>query len=486
METLLHFFLRCMLALITFILFGITTAVVEKSILSIFYFILLAAFVHAAQVSLLNIPQMVFAVLLCYTRNANLKVICYLAMGLYIPLTTVIKLAFFVYHGPLSDLRICENVNAEKWMYWTGLISDETSIYVPVLCLMAIHLHSIIEYLYVRYEDRYRECDTKLQFPDINYKNAGYATVNLIAFYINYGYYKFGFEVCSVSYIRYIGRQRKILQTIITPENAPYLALFNGGYLARKNFDLTLFLYFINVILSLMQYELFKIESANDKNFGGGSNDGVFEDVDDDGQSSKVNPIRNFYSQDARLFLDDVKQCVFSYYHWLVLLLVFSNGIRMTAPVFLSIGHIIFAFLNFWRGTDLYLSSLRIFRRKWRVITLYLLGSLFLQISALISKAMLDEFVTTKNGYKRLVAICRMLHVYFKKPGATIIDTMQPYKDADVRAYSFDVIVFAALLLQLRMIVSWLVIAYIDVTTFETFWELENSENSFFFFLIFL
>lgn len=42
------------------------------------------------------------------------------------------------------------------------------------------------------------------------------------------------------------------------------------------------------------------LQSANDKNFGGGSNDGVFEDVDDDGQSSKVNPIRNFYSQDAR------------------------------------------------------------------------------------------------------------------------------------------------------------------------------------------
>uniref|UniRef100_A0A915APT4 Piezo non-specific cation channel R-Ras-binding domain-containing protein n=1 Tax=Parascaris univalens TaxID=6257 RepID=A0A915APT4_PARUN len=207
--------------------------------------------------------------------------------------------------------------------------------------------------------------------------------------------------------------------------------------------------------LHKLVHHLIIASSANDKNFGGGSNDGVFEDVGDDGQSSRVNPIRNFYSQDARLFLDDMKQCVFSYYHWLVLLLVFSNGIRMTAPVFLSIGHIIFAFLNFWRGTDLYLSSLKTFRRKWRVITLYLLGSLFLQISALISKAMLDEFVATKNGYRRLVAICRMLHVYFKKPGATVIDIIQPYQDADVRAYFFDVIVFAALLLQLRMIVSW-------------------------------
>uniref|UniRef100_A0A0M3J6B7 Cas1_AcylT domain-containing protein n=1 Tax=Anisakis simplex TaxID=6269 RepID=A0A0M3J6B7_ANISI len=99
----------------------------------------------------------------------------------------------------------------------------------------------------------------------------------------------------------------------------------------------------------------------------------------------KTNPIVNFYSQDARLFLDEVKQCVFSYYHWLVLLLLFSNGIRMSSPVFLSIGHIIFAFLNFWRGTDLYLSSLYVFRRKWRVITLYLLGTLLLQISANVS-----------------------------------------------------------------------------------------------------
>ncbi|KHN73668.1 Piezo-type mechanosensitive ion channel component 2 [Toxocara canis] len=463
---------------------------------------LLFASSAAEHVSPLSVPQMVCAILLCYEIEESKKTICYFTMGLYIPLITVIKLSFFVYKGPIRDLDICENVNADKWMYWFGLVSDGNSLYVSVCCLMGIHFRSFVEHLYLKYTDRHRGCDNLLPFPSVDYKNANSATINLIAFYINYGYYKFGFEIYNVFWLASIvtsvniislislallmttvvmerSRIRRIFlffvffhigvfayefiahigtppshcfRTFIAPEYAPYLALPN---IARSKFDGTLLLYFLNVVLSLMQYQLFKIESANDENYGGGSNDGVFEQKDDNAEVTRTNPIPNFYSQDARLFLDAVKQCVFSYYHWLVLLLIFSNGIRMTSPVFLSIGHIIFAFLNFWRGTDLYLSSLKIFRRKWRVITLYLLGSLFLQIFALIMRAVLDEFIVSKSSNKRAVAVCRMLHVYFKRPDEYVIDGIEPYANVDVRAYSFDVIVFAALLLHLRMIVSW-------------------------------
>ncbi|VDK52120.1 unnamed protein product [Anisakis simplex] len=318
-------------------------------------------------VSLLSIPQMVCAILLCLEEEeipADTKHILCIAMGLYIPLINVTRLSSVVYNGVVTDLGTDDTQSsAKKWLYWT--------------------------------------------------------------------------------------------ETFLPPEYAPYLALFNSGHLLKNPFDLPIFFYFLNVVLSMIQYKLSLIlQSQNDKSYGGGSNDGVFERGIDN-EPFKTNPIVNFYSQDARLFLDEVKQCVFSYYHWLVLLLLFSNGIRMSSPVFLSIGHIIFAFLNFWRGTDLYLSSLYVFRRKWRVITLYLLGTLLLQISANIARAILDEMVISKSNNQRIIAICRLLNVYFKKPGEGVVDPIGPYETIDVRPYSFDVIIFAALLLHLRMIVTW-------------------------------
>ncbi|MCP9259309.1 Ribonucleoside-diphosphate reductase [Dirofilaria immitis] len=77
-------------------------------------------------------------------------------------------------------------------------------------------------------------------------------------------------------------------------------------------------------------------------------------------------------------------QCVCSYYHWLVLLFLLSDGIRLSSPIFLSAVLIILAFINLWRGADLYLSHPVIFIRKWRLITVYLLAAIFLRIAALL------------------------------------------------------------------------------------------------------
>lgn len=65
-------------------------------------------------------------------------------------------------------------------------------------------------------------------------------------------------------------------------------------------------------------------------------------------------------------------------------MLVLSDGIRLSSPVFLSAVLIILAFLNLWRGTDLYLSHPTVFIRKWRLIAIYLLAAVFLRIAALV------------------------------------------------------------------------------------------------------
>lgn len=86
----------------------------------------------------------------------------------------------------------------------------------------------------------------------------------------------------------------------------------------------------------------------------------------------------------CRIFLDEIKQFVYSYFHWIPLVLVFSDGIRLSSPIFLSAILIVLSFINLWRGADLYLSDPKVFIRKWRLLTLYLLIVLYIQIAATV------------------------------------------------------------------------------------------------------
>lgn len=119
--------------------------------------------------------------------------------------------------------------------------------------------------------------------------------------------------------------------------------------------------------------------------------------------------------------LDELKRCVCSYYHWIVLLLVLSDGIRLSSPVFLSTVLIILAFINLWRGADLYLSHPSIFIRKWRLITVYLLAAVFLRIAALVcfvSILLKSEllFIWILNVDILMVSLAILLSHWFSHP----------------------------------------------------------------------
>ncbi|VDK37466.1 unnamed protein product [Gongylonema pulchrum] len=69
---------------------------------------------------------------------------------------------------------------------------------------------------------------------------------------------------------------------------------------------------------------------------------------------------------------------------------VLSDGIRLSSSIFLSTVLIILAFINLWRGADLYLVHPKIFIRKWRLMTVYLLAAVLLRIMALAFPAHCD------------------------------------------------------------------------------------------------
>uniref|UniRef100_A8Q8A1 Uncharacterized protein n=1 Tax=Brugia malayi TaxID=6279 RepID=A8Q8A1_BRUMA len=139
-------------------------------------------------------------------------------------------------------------------------------------------------------------------------------------------------------------------------------------------------IYFIKFYANFIVYK-FGYERVEGDGASGGSNDGILLALHRN-ESLECNPAPYFFSAHVKV-LDELKQCVCSYYHWVVLLLVLSDGIRLSSPVFLSAVLIILAFINLWRGADLYLSHPSVFIRKWRLITIYLLAAVFLRIAAL-------------------------------------------------------------------------------------------------------
>ncbi|CAG9531682.1 unnamed protein product [Cercopithifilaria johnstoni] len=281
------------------------------------------------------------------------------------------------------------------------------------------------------YAIRYKHSLPILPFPDIDFTNADNGIIYFIKFYTNFILYKFGYElymtfvlisavvasniislssvtglvICLLidrwrvrriflifvcyhlivlvySLLAYIG---PIPGIPIHPDYAPYFAFINNGqYTAssQRKSSYAIYCYFLNLSISIIQYHNFKIERLERDSASGGSNDGILLALYRN-ESLECNPAPHFFSTHLKV-LDELKRCICSYYHWIVLLLVLSDGIRLSSPLFLSAVLIILAFLNLWRGADLYLSHPAIFIRKWRLITLYLLIAVFLRIAALV------------------------------------------------------------------------------------------------------
>uniref|UniRef100_A0A1I8EHL2 Piezo-type mechanosensitive ion channel component n=1 Tax=Wuchereria bancrofti TaxID=6293 RepID=A0A1I8EHL2_WUCBA len=473
-ESLIHFTLRCVIYVITVVIFvklpsSCSTLMRDFGRILLITCIrlsdiscsLLLAFCAIHRVSPAALPVLFVAVLLFIPLPANIKRIACFLITYYVLAVTMFKLIFDAYEGFIDYPDFCDT-HLIKWLYWIGLISDNTKpALAPVVCTCTLTARSSLQHIKKMYAVRYKKALPILPFPDVDCTNADRGTIYFIKFYANFIVYKFGYELYMIfvllsavvasniisllsvtilvicllmdrwrirriflifvcyhlvvlvySLLAYIGPVpgKCYYEIPIHPYFAPYFAFINNGQYpasSQRKSSYAIYCYFLNVGVSIMQYCNFKIERVEGDGASGGSNDGILLALHRN-ESLECNPAPHFFSAHVKV-LDELKQCVCSYYHWVVLLLVLSDGIRLSSPVFLSAVLIILAFINLWRGADLYLSHPSVFIRKWRLITIYLLAAVFLP----------------------------------------------PYGELSTDSLLFDVLTFAALLLQLRLISSW-------------------------------
>ncbi|KAG5675805.1 hypothetical protein PVAND_005679 [Polypedilum vanderplanki] len=262
-------------------------------------------------------------------------------------------------------------------------------------------------------------------FKNIKRADADRDIPHLIKYLINYGFYKFGIEICLIGYLIVIGYRmdivaccyaiwlcflykierthaRKIwnyaiyfliisipiqyLSLIGLPpglcinyawKNVPLLKDFNNfaflpdTSLAFKFKSKLLILDFILLLMMCRQLIIFRIETRYENsvtNYPGGSNQSVLKDIDQLGTVPFINPTHDFIDK-IRNYLDIIKRFVFVIFFWATLAIVFLTGASRVN--LLSLGYIIGSFYFLWLGTDFYLRPIYVILRWWNYLIAY-------------------------------------------------------------------------------------------------------------------
>lgn len=262
-------------------------------------------------------------------------------------------------------------------------------------------------------------------FRNIRRADADRDIPHLIKYLLNYGFYKFGIEVCLIVYVTVVGYRMDIIACfyaiwlfflynlhreqarkvwsyaacfIVASIPFQYLSLvglppglcweypwkdvevlkdFNiFAFLPENTFAFQaksklLLLDFILLLLMCRQLIVFRIEARYENSvvsYPGGSNKSVLNDIDQLGTVPFNNPTHDFIDK-IRNYLDILKRCVFVLFFWAALAIVFLTG---TSRVnILSIGYIIGSFIFLWQGTDFYLRPINIIITWWNYLIAY-------------------------------------------------------------------------------------------------------------------
>ncbi|KAK8725946.1 hypothetical protein OTU49_010567 [Cherax quadricarinatus] len=252
-------------------------------------------------------------------------------------------------------------------------------------------------------------------FPNITRAVADDGIPECTKFLLNYGFYKFGVEVCLMSLVAVIGtrldvysliyagwlcyfynRERKdiarvwkafvIFITVLIP--LQYLMCVGippgictdypwAGVMDPELREWLFFPDFVKppesykivtdfclLIFAVCQQHVFDIEFADGaESFEGGSN----REIVHEDPASLVNPIPDFVTY-SRNYLDMVKVVVFFTSYWITLAVMFLGGTNRVT--LFAMGYVLGAFIFLWQGNEFYLRPFPTILRLWN----YLLG----------------------------------------------------------------------------------------------------------------
>ncbi|CAO1304226.1 unnamed protein product [Diamesa serratosioi] len=307
----------------------------------------------------------------------------------------------------------------------TRNLTDLIRPYLIYIAIVSVHAVIILRQTIKRIKANKTPRTPTVVFKKIKRSDADRDIPHLLKYLVNYGFYKFGIEVCLVGFVSVIGTRMDLMACFYTVwlcllfylpreqlikfwtyatyfltaaipiqyiilvglppglcweypwDNVDFLedftiwAMLPDYSLTFKTKSKFLILDFILLLLMCRQLIVFRIEARyenSDVQYPGGSNKSVLNDIDQLGQVLFVNPTHDFIDK-IRNYLDICKRFIFVIFFWATLAIVFLTGTNRVN--LLSIGYIAGSFVFLWSGTDFYLRPIHTIMKWWNYLIAY-------------------------------------------------------------------------------------------------------------------
>ncbi|XP_025986648.2 piezo-type mechanosensitive ion channel component isoform X3 [Solenopsis invicta] len=456
--------------------------------------------IMAAIVSLLIVTKMLYQIK--YINHKNWDVNC----------TRIINETV---NGTNRQDTINHTYNIAKWFGMDkalpGMLPDLLKGYIGIITVTTLRKIIRIRQWFYRHSKGEPLETPQIMFPTITRMDADKGIPECLKFLFNYGFYKFGLEMCLFGIVTLIGTRldfysvlysvwllvffslkRKTVSRIwpcfrafaiillpiqyaivVAPpswlcidypwDDPEMRQLQDWMYFPDPDYppnSKKLICDFILLMMIVRQSLVFQIEQKHlqsGKDFAAGHNYSVFQDME---KPNFVNPVKDYVSH-IHSWLDIIKRAVMMSLMWITLSIMFLAGTKRTN--LFSLGYLIGAFIFLWQGSNFYLRPMRTILKWWNMLIGY-------SVIVIFTKAILQGVgcVLINDLEKSACELVQLLGIACLKKFKSSIQST----DADSKCYVtredigmvWDGLCFAFLLIQKRLFKSYYFFHVIDET----------------------
>lgn len=361
--------------------------------------------------------------------------------------------------------QMSQVTNNAEWLGFRKIDNDTSLIALTRTYLVYIVLVSLHSFIILRQRVQRIKKNLPPETPDVVFENirrcdADEDIPHCFKYLVNYGFYKFGLEICLICFVMVIGyrmdliacfysmwlavlfnlkreKTRKVWRyatySIMASIPIQYISLIGlppglctdypwhriqflrdfssfaflpENTIAFKSKSKLLLLDFTLLLLMCLQTIVFKIEAKHENSvvsYSGGSNKSILDDMHLVEAASFVNQTHDFMDK-PRNYLDTLKRLVFSLFFWAALAIVFLAG-TSHGNIF-SIGYIVGSFVFFWQGKDFYLRPIKIILKWWDYLIAY-------NVSVIAMKSLIQLVGCLVLNFEGIGSVCWLIQVGF-------------------------------------------------------------------------
>ncbi|XP_026827290.1 piezo-type mechanosensitive ion channel component isoform X4 [Ooceraea biroi] len=475
----------------------------------------------------------IVAVVIMINFRRNIQITTINVMAAIISLLMVTKMLYqiqYINHDNW-DVNCTKNINEENQQYasnntiyniaeWFGMRKAEPGRlpellkgYIGIVTVTTFRKIIRIRQWFYRH-NKGESLDTpQVMFPRITRADADKGLPECLKFLFNYGFYKFGLEICFIGIVTLIGTRLdfysvlysmwlllffplkrktvariwpifKLFAIILLPiqyaivvappswlcieypwdESDVMRRLQEWMYLPDPDFPPNpkkLICDFILLMMIVRQSLVFHVEQQNfllsNNDFVAGHNYSVFQDME---KPNFVNPVKDYVSH-IHSWLDVAKRGFLMSLMWVTLSIMFLAGTKRTN--LFSLGYLIGAFIFLWQGSDFYLRPTKTILKWWNLLIGYCVIVIF-------SKALLQGVgcVLIKDLERSACWLIQLLGIAclkkFRSASDIVLDPTECNVPREDIGMVWDGLCFSFLLIQKRFFKSYYFFHLVDET----------------------